>query len=62
MTSECSRCGKKYPLEQLSFLPNVQAHIRHMATDSMDVKVSDADMHKLYCPECLKAIQKEKMT
>lgn len=61
MTGKCSCCGKEVPIEQLSFLPGANAHIRHMAIGSPDVTVSDEDMNKLYCPDCLKRIQdKEK--
>lgn len=58
MTKACSVCGKEYPLEQLSFAPDVEQHIRNLATGKgEDPKVKDEDMHKLYCPDCLKKLR-----
>lgn len=59
MTSKCSRCGKRFPMEHLSFLPKAETHIRHMAIGGPDADVSGVDMHKLYCADCLKQIQSE---
>jgi len=50
--AKCSCCGKEYPIEQLSFLPKAEAHIRALAKGENPVpEAGDSD---LYCPECLK--------
>lgn len=53
MKSKCSCCGKEFPMTELSFLPRAAAHIRHIVSGTPDAEVSDAEMHQLYCQDCL---------
>lgn len=58
MTSVCSCCGKEFPIEELFFSPEAEAHIRSIATDGPEVKVSAEEMRKLYCKNCLETLRK----
>lgn len=50
--AKCSDCGKEYPIEKLSFLPEAEDHIKALAKGA-DI-VPEASNMNLYCPECLK--------
>lgn len=53
---KCAGCGKEYPLEELSFKPEVEEHIKLLALGKETTAPDDFDMNKLYCEDCLKKI------